>query len=141
LRSKESPCIHETEYLNTAGRWAGDVDNPIYKYFQRTFRVSFELYKDIVEAAYDSGRFRCDGPGGKNTKRGAPPTHLTLSIMATLRVMPLGCPMDGMRLESGISQHVLAKFFQKFTRWMVEKYFVDNVHMPSDTVELESVET
>jgi hypothetical protein len=49
--------------------------------------------------------------------------------------------MDGMRLESGISQHVLAKFFHKFAAWMVEKYFEDNVHMPNDTAELESVET
>jgi hypothetical protein len=32
-------------------------------------------------------------------------------------------------------------FFHKFTAWMVEKYFDDNVHMPSDTAELESVET
>jgi hypothetical protein len=54
--------------------------------------------------------------------------------------MALGCPMDGMRLESGISEHVLAKNIHKFTAWMVEKYFEDYVHMPNDTAELESVE-
>jgi hypothetical protein len=48
--------------------------------------------------------------------------------------------MDGMRLESGISQPVLAKFFHKFTTWMVEKYFEDNANMPSDTAELDSIE-
>jgi hypothetical protein len=48
--------------------------------------------------------------------------------------------MDGMRLESGISQPVLANFFHKFTAWMMGKYFADNVHMPSDRAELESVE-
>jgi hypothetical protein len=55
--------------------------------------------------------------------------------------MALGCPMDGMRLESGIFQPVLAKFFHKIIGWMVEEYFAHNVHMPSNTTELESVET
>jgi hypothetical protein len=95
-----------------------------------------------VEAAYDSGRFRYDMPGRKNkTKRGAPPTPLTLKILATLTVMALGCPMDGMRLESGISQPVLAKFFHKFIGWVLKEYFDDNVYMPRDTTELESMET
>jgi hypothetical protein len=50
-------------------------------------------------------------PGRKNKKRGAPPTPLTLKILATLRVMALGFPMDGMGIESGISQLVLATFW------------------------------
>jgi len=76
----------------------------MYKEFQRTFRIPFGLYRDIVEAANASGRFRDDRPGLKKKRaRGAPPSHLTLKILASLRVMALGSPMDGMRLESGIS--------------------------------------
>jgi hypothetical protein len=111
LRTKESPCMFETEYLNTTDKWAGDIDCTKCKDFRWTFRVPFELHQDIVKAAYDSGRLRDARPGQK--KRGAPPTPLTLKILATLRVMALGFPMDGMRLESGIA--VLAKSFHKFT--------------------------
>jgi hypothetical protein len=71
LRTKESPCLYEIEYLKTTDRWAGEVDSTMYKDFRRTFRVPFELYQDIVEAACDSGRFSDDMPGRKNKKRGA----------------------------------------------------------------------
>jgi hypothetical protein len=98
------------------------------------------LRKDIVEAAYASGRFRDDRPGLKKRARGAPPTPLTLKILASLTVMAVSRPMDGMRLESGTSQHVLAKLFHKFIAWMVERYFEDNGHMPRDIAELESVD-
>jgi hypothetical protein len=125
--------MYDTEYIDTTDMWAGDVDKTMYTDLWRTFRIPFELYHDIVEAAYDSGKLRDDMPGRKNKKRGAPPTPLTLNILWTLRVMALGCPMDGMRLESGISQCVLVKFFHKFTEWMVEEYFADKVHMPNDT--------
>jgi hypothetical protein len=28
--------MYETEYLNTTNKWTGDVDNTMYKDFQRT---------------------------------------------------------------------------------------------------------
>jgi hypothetical protein len=142
LRTKETPSMYETEYLCTSDKWANDVNITMYKEFPRAFRIPFGLYQDIVEAAYAFGRFSDDRPGLKKKRaRGAPPSPLTVKILASLRVMALGCPMDGMRLESGISQPMLAKFFHKLIVWMVEKYFEDDVHMPSDTTELESVET
>jgi HSP20 family molecular chaperone IbpA len=52
--------MYETEYLNTVDKRAYGIDNTMYKEFRRTFRIPFELYHDIVEAAYDSGRFRDD---------------------------------------------------------------------------------
>jgi hypothetical protein len=58
----------------------------------------------------------------------------------SVRVMALGCPMDGMRLERGIFQHVLENVFHKFTGWMLEEYSYDYVHMPNDTSQLASVE-
>mmetsp|Transcript_12678 Transcript_12678/g.22678 ORF Transcript_12678/g.22678 Transcript_12678/m.22678 type:complete len:143 (-) Transcript_12678:791-1219(-) len=36
LRTEETPCMYETEYLNTTNKWTGDVDNTMYKDFQRT---------------------------------------------------------------------------------------------------------
>jgi hypothetical protein len=60
--------MYETEYLNKAGKWAGDVDITMYKDFRRTFRFPFELYRDIVEATYDSGKFRDDMLGRKEKK-------------------------------------------------------------------------
>jgi hypothetical protein len=86
-----------------------------------------------VEAAYDSGGFRDDLPGRKRKIRGAPPTPFTLKIVTLLlKVMALGCPMDGMGLESDISQHMLAKSSHKLTGWMVDEHFDGNYgHMPS----------
>jgi hypothetical protein len=75
--------MYETEYLCTADKWANDVNNTMYKEFRRTIRIPFGLYQDIVEAAYASGRFRDDSPGLKKKKaRGAPPSLLTLRVMA-----------------------------------------------------------
>jgi hypothetical protein len=111
LRTKESPCMHKTEYLNTSDMRDGDVDNTMYQEFWRTFRVPFELYQDIVEAAYDSGRFRDDMPGRKKKKRGATPISLTLKILATMGVMALGCHMDGVRLERVASPNMCLQSF------------------------------
>jgi hypothetical protein len=61
--------MYETEYLSTTEMWAGDVDITIYHDFRRTFRVTCELFQDIVEAAYDSVIFHDDRPGRKNKKR------------------------------------------------------------------------
>jgi hypothetical protein len=70
-----------------------DVNNTMYKEFRRTFRIPSGLYRDIVEAAYASGRFRDDRPELKKEKaRGAPPSPLTLKILASLRVLALGYP-------------------------------------------------
>jgi hypothetical protein len=104
LRTKESPCVYETEYLNAAYKWAGDVDNTMYKDIRRIFRVPFEWYQDIVEAAYDSSRFRDDKPGRKNKNRGAPPTPLTLKILAPLGVTALGCVSNSIPLPSAYVQ-------------------------------------
>jgi hypothetical protein len=103
LRTEETPCMYETEYLCTVDKWANDVNSTMYKEFRRTFRTPFGLCH-IVEAVYVSGRFRDDKPGlRKKRASGAPPSPLTFKIFASLRVMALGCPMDGMRLDSGIS--------------------------------------
>jgi hypothetical protein len=100
MRTKELLCIYETEHLNTVDKWADVEDNTMHNKFQRTFRIPFHLYHDIVEAAYNPGRFRDNMPGRKNKIRRAPPTPLTLQIFAFFRVTTLGYPMDGLRLES-----------------------------------------
>jgi hypothetical protein len=43
LRTKESPCMYETEYLNTTDMWAGDVDITMYKDFRTPGGLSESL--------------------------------------------------------------------------------------------------
>jgi hypothetical protein len=43
LRTKESPCMYETDYLNTNDKRADEVDNTMSKEFQRTCQISFKL--------------------------------------------------------------------------------------------------
>jgi hypothetical protein len=64
-----------------------------------------------------------------------------LKTLAQLKVIALGCPMDGMKLESSISQAELVKFLNELIRWMVDNYFASNVHMPSDTADLDNVKS
>ena len=68
LRTEETPCMYETEYMCTSDMGANDVNNTMYKEFRRTFRIPFGLYQDIVESAYASGRFRDDRPGLKKKR-------------------------------------------------------------------------
>jgi hypothetical protein len=54
----------------------------MHKEFRRTFRIPFELYQDIVEAAYDSGKIRDDKDGRKKKIR---VLHLHLSRLRSWR--------------------------------------------------------
>mgnify|MGYP003691383279 FL=1 len=77
LRTEETPCMYEIEYMCTCDKWANAVNNIMYKEFRRTFRIPFGLYQDVVESAYASGRFRDDRPGLKKKRgRGTPPSPL-----------------------------------------------------------------
>ena len=139
LRTEKSPCAYESEYLNTVEHWANDRGSTLYKEFRRKFRVPYELFCDIMEEAYASGIW-ADTRIGKR-KRGTPPTPLALKVLASLRVMALGCPMDGVSLESGVSQTSLQRFFHPFMQFMVDKYFATHVRMPETTRELDLNET
>jgi hypothetical protein len=47
LRTEETPCMYETEYLSKADMWANDVNITMYKEFRRTFRIPFGLCHDM----------------------------------------------------------------------------------------------
>ena len=135
IRTNKCPCPYETEYLNTTEHWADDPSCTLYKEFRRKFRIPYPVFCDIMDDAYASGNWS-DPVIGKR-KRGTPPTPIALKVLASLRVLALGCSMDGVSLESGVSQPALNKFFHPFMKFMVDKYYTTYVRMPNTATELD----
>lgn len=139
LRSEENPSAYEREYLNTVQHWSEDRECPLYREFRRKFRVPYELFCDIMDEAHASGIWADKTSRGKR-KRGAPPTPLALKVLAALRVLALGCPVDGVVLESGVSQPVLQRFIHRFMQFMVDTFYSRHVRMHDSVAEMDVCE-
>jgi hypothetical protein len=73
LRTEETPCMYETEYMRATDKWADDVNSTMYKEFRRTFRIPFGLYQDMVESAYALQISATMGRGSRRRRQGVPP--------------------------------------------------------------------
>ena len=98
------------------------------KEFRAKFRIPYSMFLDILAKARASGEFSDD----LNHKKGGQKPHpLSLKLMAALRRLALGCPVDGLECMCGISDTVLRGFITKWEKWFVNTYYDEWVSIPT----------
>ena len=103
-----------------------DPTSVLGKEFKHKFRISYAMFEEILKDTRESELFADE----KNPKRGPSPHPLAMKVLAALRRLALGIPVDGLVDMSGVSYAVLRKFVTKWEDWFVTKYFDDNVKIP-----------
>ena len=104
-----------------------DPSTVLGKEFKAKFRVSYQQFEQILADTRASGKF----PDETAKKAGQQPHPLALKVMAALRRLALGTPVDGLSDMFGISSPVLFKFIPQWERWFVEYYFDEHVKVPT----------
>jgi hypothetical protein len=83
-----------------------DPTTTLGKEFKHKFRVSYETFEKIVKATRESGMF----PDDLNPSSGQKPHPLSMKVLAALRRLALGIPVDGLVDMVAISYKVLREF-------------------------------
>ena len=76
----------------------------------------------------------------KHTFSGPKPHPLGIKLLAVLRAMALGVPIDGVYDVARISTSTISVFFNDWLEWFHEEYYNHWVRMPSTEEELRSME-
>ena len=116
--------------------WVNYIDNEdlardpttiIGKEFKDKFRISYSMFERILADTRESGEF-ADELARKAGQKAHP---LAMKVMAGLRRLALGIPVDGLSDMVGISNTLLHKFIPKWEAWFVTKYYDDAITVPT----------
>ena len=109
----------------------------LYDEFRRQFRVPKCMFDGFLDDMRADGRFLDENnhPGS-----GPKPHPLALKLMAVLRAMALGVPIDGVADTARISVSVINNFFNEWLSWFNETYYDKWVRIPETEEELRMME-
>jgi len=108
-----------------------DPQSKASKTFRRRFRVSFKVFKEIVDLAYEwfpeDNRSDCVGNHAR---------PLELKILGVLRKLGRACTFDDIEELTNIHEETHRVFFHKFVKMFAEELYAKWVHFPQDDVTL-----
>ena len=105
---------------------AADPSTVLGRDFESKFRIPHRIFKEILDATRASGLF----PDDLKPHGGQKPHPLSMKVMAALRRLALGVPLDGLECMCGISDTRLRDFIDTWEPWFVETYHPQWVKMP-----------
>ena len=105
--------------------------------FRRQFRVPKCMFDGFLADMKASGSF-LDPNDHKRT--GPKPHPLDVKLLAVLRAMALGVPIDGVCDAARISGSTISDFFLHWSEWFVGTYYSHWVRIPRTEEELKSME-
>jgi hypothetical protein len=85
-----------------------------------------------LQATRDSGLF----PDDLISKKGQKPHPLSMKVLAALRRLALGIPIDGLNDMTAISPTTLEVFINDWERWFVNHYDAEHIKIPEDEEEI-----
>ena len=104
--------------------------------FRKKFRLPIKLFLPLLEKTRESENF----PNDNAPKPGAPPVPLHLKLMATLRVMALGCSFEGVEEAACVSSSIIRVFSLGWWDWFVCTQYDMHVHPPRTVDEVRAAE-
>jgi hypothetical protein len=105
-----------------------DPASTLGKEFNHKFRVSYAMFENILQATRESGLF----PDDHQVKRGQKAHPLSMKVLAGLRRLALGIPVDGLNDMTAISGPSLRVFIDDWEEWFVNKYEKEHIKIPED---------
>ena len=105
---------------------AADPSTVLGRDFESKFRIPHRMFKEILDATRASGLF----PDDLKPHGGQKPHPLSMKVMAALRRLALGVPLDGLECMCGISDTRLRDFIDTWEPWFVKTYHPQWVKMP-----------
>ena len=106
---------------------AADPSSVLGREFEDKFRIPHYMFMEILEATRLSGKF----PDETRRQRGQKAHPLSMKVMAALRRLALGVPLDGLECMCGISDTRLREFIDLWEPWFIETYHPKWVKMPA----------
>ena len=105
---------------------AADPSTVLGREFKDKFRIPYYLFQEILEATRASGLF----PDERSRHRGQKPHPLAFKVMAALRRLAMGVPVNGLECMVGISETRLRRFIPIWEKWFVDHYHSEWVKIP-----------
>jgi hypothetical protein len=105
-----------------------DPTQLLAKEFKQKFRVSYAMFEDILQATRESGLF----PDDMIAKKGQRPHPLSMKVLAALRRLALGIPVEGLNDMTAISVPILQVFITAWEEWFVNHYEAEHIKIPED---------
>jgi hypothetical protein len=105
-----------------------DPTQMLAKEFKHKFRISYAMFEDILQATRESELF----PDDINLKKGQKPHPLSMKVLAALRRLALGIPIDGLNDMTTISGTSLRVFITDWEKWFVNHYETEHIKIPED---------
>jgi hypothetical protein len=104
---------------------ASDPDSIDGRYFRLRFRVSYSMFKALIQVMLDDnwfpGDFEADG-SGKCSVLGIQGASLHVKVLPVLRALGRGVCFDELYDGSGLSEAVTSTFFHRFVAVFVQRY-------------------
>ena len=79
--------------------------------FRRKFRIPKVMFNEIMQETRNNGLFLDDQPEEGEKRRGASALPLALKVLAVLRLLALGVPVDGLCDSARLGRSTLANDF------------------------------
>ena len=132
--SKWTICVEDCEWWRLVTRLRSETPRDAdQRTFRRRFRVPFEVFQELLDAAKSSGEFDSRAVGGHR------PVPLELKLMGVLRYNAVGGNWDVIEEASGgISKSTFARFHLKYIEWFnrtqLDKYVYPTVPKVAEAV-------
>ena len=114
----------------------------LHSEFRNKFRIPKDMFDNILQRTRQSNLFPCELAYDQACPkpRGNKPYPLGMKILAVLRQLALGVPLDGVVDSARMGRSTLDTFYMQWIDWFVREYYDEWVSMPTTEEEIEKLE-